>query len=414
MSRGFFGSLLPARKTAQTLDWLPDFLMWPAAKSGVEVNYTTALQVTAMLACVRAIAEGIAQVPAKLMQKRKGGRGADEARDHPLFDLLYRKPNSTGQTAFEFWETLVLHLMVVSNAYVFKNFVGGRIYELIILEPGMVTTTRLADRSLSYKIAGVGGEFTGRDIWHLRSLSWNGWQGMPALRLLREALGLSIALEEAHARLHANGAAPGGVYSIPGPLGEKSHQQLVDWIKKNAAAENRGNPLVLDNGATWLSQQMSGVDAQHLETRRFQIEEVCRGARVMPIMVGLSEKTATYASSEQMFLAHVTHGLMPWSTRLENSASVGLLSDEEAQGGLYLHFFLQALMRADFKSRQEGLAIQRRNGVINADEWRDFEDMNPRSDPGGPQYIVEANMALQDGRDLPPPGAKPATKIEGT
>lgn len=153
---------------------------------------------------------------------------------------------------------------------------------------------------------------------------------------------------------------------------------------------------------------MTGVDAQHVETRRLQVEEVCRAVRVMPIMVGLSEKTATYASAEQMFLAHVVHTLGPWVTRLEQSVEVSLLTEAEQEEGCFAKFNLSALMRGDYKSRQEGLQIQRRNGVINADEWRDLEDMNPRDDAGGGQYIVEGNMALQDGRDLPPP--KPDSK----
>ena len=161
--------------------------------------------------------------------------------------------------------------------------------------------------------------------------------------------------------------------------------------------------MVLDRGAKWLQQQMTGVDAQHLETRRCQIEEICRAFRVNPLMVGLSEKTATYASAEQMFLAHVIHTLAPWATRIEQSIDVHLLSEQEQREGYQTKFNLSALMRGDYKSRQEGLQIMRRNGIISANDWLEIEDMNPRTDPGGDQYIVEANMALQDGRDLPPP-----------
>jgi HK97 family phage portal protein len=175
----------------------------------------------------------------------------------------------------------------------------------------------------------------------------------------------------------------------------------VAWLKKHAAAGN-SDPLILDRGAKWLDKQMTSVDAQHVEVRRLQVEEVCRAVRVMPIMVGVHEKTSTYASAEQMFLAHVIHTLAPWATRIEQSAEAALLTDADVKDGLFVKFNLSALMRGDYKSRQEGLQIQRRNGVINADEWRDHEDMNPREDAGGAQYIVEGNMAVQDGRDLIP------------
>ncbi|MCA3254940.1 phage portal protein [Bradyrhizobium sp.] len=399
----WFDRLL-GRKDAQALTSLPDFLMMPSSKSGQQVNYATALAVTTVLACCRVIAEGIAQVPCRLRKPKTGG-GSVDATEHPLFRLLYRRPNFY-QTAFEFWETLLFHLVLVGNAFVFISRVGGRVHELLIIEPGKVIVKRRDDLSLEYQITGEDGSLRyipASDIWHLRGPSWNSWMGMEAVKLAREAIGLSLALEEAHARLHQNGIQPSGIYSVEGTLKPEDHQKLVSWLKKSAAAANAGTPLVLDRAAKWMAQQMSGVDAQHVETRRLQIEENCRALRVMPIMVGAADKVATYASSEQMFLAHVIHTLMPWGTRLEQSAEANLLTDKEQADGLFFKFYFQALMRGDFKGRQEGLQIMRRNGIINADEWRDLEDMNPRTDEGGAQYIVEANMALQDGRDLPPP-----------
>ncbi|UYY77786.1 phage portal protein [Sphingomonas sp. R1] len=403
---GLFGSIAGAleRKSGTfTLDQLPGFLMGPESKAGVSVTYSTALQVAAVLACVRVVAQGIAQSPAKLMKTRPAG-GADVAREHPLYWLLYRQPFGR-QTAFEFWETIVAHLMLCGNAFVFINRVGsGRIVELVLLEPGKVRVTRQSDLTLRYTVTGDDGAgertIPAEGMWHIRGLSWSGWMGMEVVRLAREAIGLAIALEQSHAEMHKNGVSPSGVYSIEGSLSVEQHAQLTTWLKQHASAS--GTPLVLDRGAKWLQQQMSGVDAQHVETRRLQIEEVCRALGVMPIMVGLSEKTATYASAEQMFLAHVVHTLSPLANRLEQSADVSLLSEQEQRDGYYLKFNLAALMRGDYKSRQEGLQIMRRNGVINADQWREMEDMNPRDDAGGGQYIVEGNMAVQDGRDLTP------------
>lgn len=404
--RGLFGAL--AERKAATIDWLPDFLFSPAAKSGQSVNVTTALQVTAILACCRVMGEGIAQSPCRLLKPRPNGRGSDVAVEHPLHRKLHRRPNGW-QTAFEFWETVVLHLALLKNAYVFiSRGAGDRILELIILDPLKVTPKRGADLKLFYDVTGDDGlirRFDQTLIWHLRGLSWNGWSGLETIKLAREAIGLSLALEEAHARLHANGVQPSGVYSVEGGLTEPQHAQLTGWLKKHASGENRGAPLVLDRAAKWLSQQMTGVDAQHVETRNLQIGEACRAMGVMPIMIGLADKTATYASAEQMFLAHEVHTLAPLAARIEQSAEAALLTEVEADQGYAVKFYLQALRRGDYKGRQEGLQIQRRNGVINANEWRDLEDMNPREDAGGDQYIVEANMALQDGRDLPPPKA---------
>lgn len=412
---GLFGALSQGfGAKAQTLDWLPDFLIAPATRSGVTVTYETALQSMALLGCARVIAEGIAQSPCELRRPKKGGRGSEPAADHDLYNLLGLEPWE-GQTAFEFWETILLHRVVAENAYVFKNIVGGRVKELIILEPGQVVADRRPDLTPFYTVTGKDGRqqvLTRREIWHIRGLSWNGWSGMPAIKLAREAIGLSLALEEAHARLHGNGVQASGFVALEGIVGPDDMKKLTAWIKAQAAAANRFNPLVLDQGAKWFSTQMSGVDAQHLETRKFQIEEVCRATRVIPLMVHQADKTATYASAEQMLTAHVVHCLTPNARRIEQSAMVHLLSEEEKKAGYYVKFFLQALMRGDYKTRQEGLQIMRRNGVISANDWLGLEDMEPRADEGGDQYLVEANMAIQDGRDLPPPSAtpKPAPK----
>lgn len=406
--RSLFGSIaagLQVKDGAQSLDWLPTFAMLPETKSGVTVNYKTALQVTAVLACCKVIAEGVAQVPWKLQRARVNGQGADDAVDHPLYQLLLQRPNGW-QTSFEFREMLTYHTALCTNAFVYKNRVGGRIFELIPLEPARVQVTQLNDYSLVYDVTGLDGRvrrFGQADIWHIRGPSWNGWVGEETIRLAREAIGLASALEAGHATMHKNMVQPTGVYSVEGTLTDEQQKNLTAWIKGHAAGRKLGNPLVLDRNAKWVAQQMSGVDAQHLETRRFQIEEICRAFRVMPIMVGLSEKTATYASSEQMFLAHVTHTLGPWYSRLEQSSAVALLDPKDpADARLFTRFMDDQLMRGDYLTRQQGKEIQRRNGALNADEWRIDEGRNPRGDAGGAEYIIALNMGPNDGKPPAP------------
>jgi HK97 family phage portal protein len=366
------------------------------SKSGQSVTSSTALQVTTVLCIAKVLAEGVAQVPWRLKRERANGLGSDDARDQRLFNLLARRPNSY-QTSFGFRETIMLHLVLVGNAFVYISRNSSKdILELIPLEPGKVSVTRQADMSLSYTVTGEDGRtarLLEKDVWHVRGLSWNGWMGMEPVKLAREAIGLSLALEDSHALLHANGIQTSGIYSMEGVLDETQHAKITKWLKRHAGEGAKGGPLILDNAAKWLTTQMTGVDSQHLETRRFQIEELCRAARVMPIMVGQSDKAATYASAEQMFLAHNTHTLGPWYVRLEQSADLALLDGKEA--GLFTEFQDQALMRGDYKGRQEGLAIQRRMGVINANEWRALEGWNPRPDPEGEQYITDLNMGAQ-------------------
>jgi HK97 family phage portal protein len=360
---------------ATVLDSLPDFMRWPEAKSGVVVNVTTALEVTTVFACARVLAEGVSQVPFQIMQRRREGKGADPATSHPLYWLLHRKPNFY-QTSFEFRETLMLHLVLCGNAYVYKSMSGNRVLELIPLEPGRVTVERQRDLSLIYKVRGEDGltqTVPTNLIWHIRGPSWNTWMGLEAIKLAREAIGLATVLETSHAEMHKNGPQFVGAYSVEGPLSPEQHVKITEWLKRHA----KGDPLILDRGAKWLSQQMSGVDAQHLETRANQVEEICRALRVMPIMVGHSDKAATYASAEQMFIAHVVHSLAPWAERIEQSADTNLIADER----YYALLDLRGMMRGALKDQAEYYAKALGSGGAPAwmtqDEVRDDLDLNP-------------------------------------
>jgi HK97 family phage portal protein len=321
------------------------------SKTGQPVTVQTALEATAVLACVRAIAEGVAQSKIKFYT---ASDRPQRIRSHPVLDLLTWKPNEL-QTAFGFIETVLIHAALTGNAFVFVNRVGSKRVprELIPLQPGNVTVEQMPDMSLRYTVRDAKGAsmvIPSESIWHLRGPSWNGWLGMEAVKLAREAIGLATATEAKHASMHKNTPDLGGVYSVEGKLTEPQFKMLRDWIVRNTTGDLAGSPLILDNGAKWLSQQMKGVDAQHLETRKFQVEEICRAFRVIPMMAGYSDKTATYASAEQMFIAHVVHTLTPWATRLEQSAERNLLADDEE---IDIRFDMRSLMRGSAADRAE-------------------------------------------------------------
>jgi len=360
------------------------------AKSGATVNRETALKVSAVFGCVRVISEGVAQVPFRLMRESKSAvsRHPDRvsAVDHPLYDLLYRKPNGF-QTSFEFRETMVLHALLGRHgAFAFKNVInigtrGPQIAELILLNPDWVTPVQNDDWTITYKVQGRSGEikeFPQEAIWHLRGPSWNGFAGMNILNLAREAIGLAISTEESHSSLHKKGVRASGIYSVDGTLNPDQYKALKAWIEKESAgAENAGSTMLLDRAAKFQSMAMTGVDAQHLETRRNQIEEVCRFFRVLPIMIGYSDKAATYATAEQMFLAHVVHTLMPWYERIQQSADVNLLTDAERRDGYYIKLQEAGLLRGAMKDTADFLARLTERGVMERNEARGKLDLNP-------------------------------------
>lgn len=352
------------------------------SKSGENVTWQTSLQVSTVLACARVIAEGLAMTPFKVM--RSDGRERHPATDHPLYEILYRRPNDW-QTAFEFRQQQGLHLALCFNAYAFINRVQGRVAELLPIQPHLVTVEQKPDWSLAYKVRMPGGELLpvpAMDIWHVRGPTWDGVRGLEAVRLAREAIGLSMAAETSQAHLHKDGVRPSGILSVEGTLTKEQYEQLHAYLKETMmAGASSGGVMIVDHDGKFTPTTMTGVDAQHLETRRFQIEEVCRFMRVAPIMVGHPDKTATYASAEQMFLAHVVHSMGPHYVRIEQSADVHLLTEDERAAGLYTKFNANALMRGDAKTRADFYAKALGAGGSPAwmtqNEVRELEELNP-------------------------------------
>jgi HK97 family phage portal protein len=405
---GLFGALaggIEAKMSSRELDAV--MRGGHTSTAGTVVNWKSALAVSTVLACCKVIAEGIAQVPWKLYQRAPGRAAAD---DHPLYDLVYRRPNDW-QTSFQFRETIAFHALLTGNAYVFLGRVGSKreIRALTPIEPGCMSVRLERDGRLRYwETLITTGERIERDpadIWHLRGPSWNGWCGLEAVNLAREAIGLTMAIERSQGAVHRNGAQVSGLYSVNETLNPKQFTDLSAWLATyEPGGEREGKRLILDRGASFSTMQMTGRDAETLETRKHQVEEICRTFRVMPIMVGQADKAATYASAEQMFLAHVVHTLMPWYERIEQSADVNLLTEQERRQGYYTKFNPNALMRGAAKDRADFYAKALGAGGsrpwMKADEVRDLEDMDP---VGG--HADELGDAIQSAAQPPQEGA---------
>lgn len=375
-----------------------------ASRSGVAVNLDSALGVSTVLACVTKIANGVAQVPWKLYRDTDSQR--EPASDHPLAQIIYRRPNPW-QTSYEFRETLLFHVLLTGNAFVFVNRTGRRreVSELLPLDPGCVTVKQNADYSVEYTVTSPNGghQTFGQDaIWHLRGPSWNSWLGMDAVKLARDSIGLSIALERGQSEFQANGAKTSGMYTVKSKLSPEKYAQLRAWFDKEFTGDGAYRPLILDDDASYHPFTMTGVDQQLIETRKHQIEEICRAFGVMPIMVGHADKTATYASAEQMFLAHVVHTLDPWYQRIEQSADVNLLSDEDRRAGYYTKFSPNALMRGAAADRANfytaALGTTQQPGWMTRNEVRALEELSPVA--GGDEFPT---LITGEGVDGPEP-----------
>ncbi|MCW5704671.1 MAG: phage portal protein [Bradyrhizobium sp.] len=369
------------------------------SRAGVSVNVDSALKVSTVFACLRVLADGIAQVPLKVYREEADG-SKELAKDHPAYRLLSRRPNEW-MTSFEFRQVMMFHAALLGNGCAYIGRIRGVPRELIPLVPGSFTIEQARDHTLTYRLTGPNGEVTvlpREDVFHLRGPSWTGAAGLDALQVAREAVGLAIATEETHAALHANGTQPGGVLSVKGSLNDAARARLKEsWAQYQGGLANRFKTAVLDMDSTWTPLGMKGVDAEHLDTRRFQIEEICRDLKVFPQMVGYADKTATFASAEAFFLAHVIHTLNPWIENWEQSLARDLFPDED---DIVAKFSMQGLLRGDNAARATFYASGITNGWLTRNEARRFEDLNPIEGLGEP--LLPLNMSTSAERSAPP------------
>lgn len=380
------------KKSAVFERGMQEFFNSRRSTSGVDVNWQSAIQVSTVFACLRVIAEGVAQVPLTIKRELPDGKGSVPATEHPLYRVLNSQPNKW-QTSFALRETLIYHCALTGSAFFYKNIVGGRVKELIPLDPGSVSITRNPDMSLTYHVTfwdGTSVNLSQDLVWHVRGPSWDTWNGMNAAVQAREAIGLAIATERSQAEMHANGVQPSGIYSTDKTLSPTDYDKIQKWIANQVGGDNKHKPFIIDSGFKWTAQSMTGVDAEHLDTRKFQIEEICRAFRVLPPMVGHSGQAMTFASAEQIFLAHVVHTLTPWVVRIEQSIDNDLLNasgDEK----YFAHFAMNSLQRGAFKDRFEGYA--RSLGAGGSPAW-----MTPNE-----VRAAEEMNAIDGGDELPKP-----------
>lgn len=389
-----------SQKSGSTMDLIRELMSGYKSATGKAVNTNTAMQVAAVYAVCRVLGEGVAQVPLKLMKEgadAKGRTTRNPARKNSLYGLMGFAPNDF-QTSFEYREQVVLHCVLAGNHYSFINRgPRGRILELLPFMPHQVTVKRDKSWGLTYEVRsdddGSTQVFPAEAIWHVKGPSWSGWQGLECVRIARDAIGLAMATEDAAAKLHKNGVSPSGVYSVEGTLNDDQYKALAKWVAQHVSgSDNAGKPLILDRSAKWVQTAMTGVDAQSLETRRFQIEEICRFARVSPIMVYGSDKASTYAGSSANFLAHLVHTLSPWYQRLEQSMDKNLLTERERAEGYYFNFVEEGLLRSNMIETKDVLLGYVNGGLMTPNEGRAKLDLDPMDDEDSDDLRIPANI----------------------
>lgn len=368
--------------------------------SGKPVNERTAMQTTAVYACVRILAEAIASLPLHVYEYQDDG-GKKLVHDHPLYYLLHDEPNPE-MTSFVFRETLMSHLLIWGNAYAQIIRDGaGRVLGLYPLLPDKMEVQR-DDRGNIYYVYSRNSDenpmfkeygnikLKADDVLHIPGLGFDGLIGYSPIAMAKNAVGMTLACEEYGASFFANGANPGGVLEHPGVLKDPSKVR-ESWNSVYRGVSNAHKIAVLEEGMKYQQIGIPPEEAQFLETRKFQINEIARLYRIPPHMVGDLDKSS-FSNIEQQSLEFVKYTLDPWVIRWEQSLQRSLLLPGE-KGKYFIKLNVDGLLRGDYQSRMNGYAVGRQNGWFSANDIREMENMNPIPDEeGGNLYLINGAM----------------------
>ena len=357
------------------------------------------MQMTAVYSCVRILAEAIAGLPLHLYRYTPDGSKV-KAVDHPLYLLLHDEPNPE-MSSFVFRETLMTHLLLWGNAYaqIIRNG-KGEVVALYPLMPNRMSVDRDKHGQLYYTYTRASDEaptmngmtvlLPPSDVLHIPGLGFDGLVGYSPIAMAKNAIGLAIATEEYGAKFFANGAAPSGVLEHPGTIKDPSRVREA-WMSQFGGSANSGKVAVLEEGMKYTPISISPEQAQFLETRKFQINEIARIFRIPPHMVGDLEKSS-FSNIEQQSLEFVKYTLDPWVIRWEQSIQRALLRPEEKKR-YFAKFNVEGLLRGDYQSRMNGYAVARQNGWMSANDIRELENLDRiPAEAGGDLYLVNGNM----------------------
>jgi len=364
--------------------------LFGGTSSGKAVNERTAMQTSAVYACVRILAESVAGLPLHVYERSAGGSKSTKP-SHPIYRLLHDEPNRE-MTSFVFRETLMSHLLLWGNAYA-QIIRDGRGFPIALhpLLPDRMAVERDNGGDLRYTYQSDKGEVKLRreNILHIPGLGFDGLIGYSPIAMAKNSIGMALATEEYGAAFFANGANPGGVLEHPGVV--KDRDRLRESWQSQFSRANAHKIAVLEEGLKFKQMSIPPEQAQFLETRKFQINEIARIFRVPPHMVGDLEKSS-FSNIEQQSLEFVKYTLDPWVVRWEQSLQQALILPSE-KDRIFIKFNLDGLLRGDYQSRMQGYSTGIQNGFMSVNDVRGLEDMNLlTAEEGGDLHFVNGNM----------------------
>lgn len=357
--------------------------------AGISVTPNNAVEVSTVFACTRVIAEDIGKLPAMVYSI-----GADEARQKattsPYWKLIHKKPNSW-MTSQSLRETLTAWALLRGDGFGLKNIIGNQVRELLPLHPKRVRIEQLDDFELIYHVRQANGQekaLTRREVFHLSGLSLDGINGVGVVSLARQTLGTSLAAQRHAAKFFANGLQTSGVFTHPKQLSDPAYERLKASLREDFAADQVYSPMLLEEGTSWVQTGLSSEDSQFLESRKFEVDEICRWFRVSPHKVANLER-ATFSNIEQQAIEHVTDTLMPWATRWEHALNQQVIGTD----AVFAELLFDALLRGTTLDRYRAYQIAAGGNAPwrTRNELRRLENLGPL--PGLDDILTPRNMA---------------------
>ena len=385
----------PSTNLANPAAWLVEAFGGIPSSAGMVVNEETAIRASAVYACVHVISETIATVPLNLYRLHDEKRTV--ATDHPLHQLLHFAPNEESSSVI--WrEYMEACLLLWGNCYAEKQYnAAGRLVGLWPLHPSMVRPERRKRKRIYFVRENVSGpelEMRPEEIFHIPGMGFDGVKGYSVIRLIaKQAIGLALATEEFGARLFSNGAMPGGVLEHPKQLSPQAHIRLrEEWQKYHSGTANAHRMAILEEGMKWNPVGIPPEDAQFLETRKFQVEEIARIYRVPMHMIGALDR-ATFSNIEHQSIEFVRNTIEPICVRWEQELHRQIVPEAERRAGYFFGFKTDRLLQGDLKSRYEAYAIGRQWGWLSTDDVMEKEgDNHIGKENGGHLYLAPMNM----------------------
>lgn len=389
--------------------------------AGVSVSPLRAMGFTPVWRAVRLISETLSTLPLKVHRRTDGGR--EDARDHPMWELLHDRPN-TEQTSQLWREMLQAHLLLWGNAYceIQRTEDRSRVIGLWPLLPDRTSVKRLGLRKIYTTTIPEGDgvsqvSLAAEDVLHIPGLGFDGLRGYSPLTLFREAIGLGIAMETYTAKWYGSGAHIGGFLEHPEELGDEAYRRIKSQIEQRRGLDQAHRLLFLEEGMKYKSLGETPEHSQLKDSRIFQVQDVGRIFGVPPHQLYDTDR-AFQSNVEDMGIEFVQYTLRGWLVRWEQVYNWSLFTPAERRT-LYAEHEVDGLLRGNFKARMEGYEIARRQGLITpADVARRENWAPPADDRYATSYLVQQNqvMITAGGEIVPlnsPTGSAPPSREAG-